>query len=241
MILEVIEEAAAALQANPYFANIPVVSVNEGDPGNKVDQYLAKVGIGVVLGTSALRSPSANIQGGGSLYYDNVVFHATIFENVQVNRGTGGTNKWAPTVAETVAVLLHWHKPDGVSECLICTDGPTLIPYKDDTERKLLIYDVAFKTQGGIGVSPVISKAATPVAFVVNNGNGTSTVTLSCSTPHAQIWYRTDGSFPSPLNPDNTPSAPYTAPFVVTNGSTRLQARAYLAGYLASDMLKQNI
>lgn len=243
MILEITAEAAAALSANGYFSNIPIVAVNDKDIQSRVDQFLAKVGIGVVLGTSRLGKPVADIQGGGSLYFEEIIFHATIFENVPVNRASSGTGKFASTVAETVAVVLHWHKPVNISECLICVQGPTMVPYEN---KELLVYDVAFRTNGGIKVNPIISTIATPTIVIVDNGDGTSTITLACSTLYSQIWYTTDGSFPAPLDGTNMPRAPYTVPFVVNNitnaaGGTKVQVRAWLPGYIPSTVLKQNV
>ena len=239
LILSLTAEAAAALTANPYFANVDVLALNEKDIQSRIDDALIKrKGVAVVLGTSKLGQPSADVQGGGMLYFSDIVFHATVFENVPVNRATSGSGKFAPDVAETVAALLHWHKPANISECLICVQGPTLIPNPDNKE--LLVYDVVFKTQGGIAVSPIISTAATPQFSVVSNGNGTSTVTITCSTPYAQVWVTTDGSFPAPIDSTNTPRAPYTVPMVVPSGSL-VQARTWIYGYIPSSVAKLNI
>lgn len=247
MILELTAEAQGALSANPYFSNVPVLALDEKDIGARVEEAMNKLGTSaagssggaaVVLGTSRLGKPKADVQGAGSLYFDEVIFHATVFENVPLNRGTGGTGKKASAIAEMVAVVLHWHLPAGVSECLICIQGPTVVPTDNPAS---LVYDVAFLTQGGISANPAIAYAATPGFTVHDNGNGTSTVTVTCTTPYAQVWYTVDGTAPSPLDATNTPRAPYTAPFVVTNGSTKLQARAWLAGYLPSAVSKANI
>src|ERR1017187_6505813 len=179
LILTLTQEAAAALQANPFFNDVDVLALNEKDIQSRIDDALIrKKGIAVVLGTSKLGKPSANIQGGGTLYFDDIVFHATVFENVPMNRSSSGSGKLAPDVAETVAALLHWHKPANISECLICVQGPTLIPNPDNKE--LLVYDSVFKTQGGISISPIISTAVEPILSIVDNGNGTSTVTVTC-------------------------------------------------------------
>ena len=239
LILSLTQEAAAALQANSFFSNIDVLALNEKDIQSRIDDALIKrTGIAVVLGTSKLGQPSADIQGGGTLYFNDIVFHATIFENVPVNRASSGSGKFAPDVAETVAALLHWHKPANISECLICVQGPTLIPNPDNKE--LLVYDVVFKTQGGVAIAPIISTAATPAFSVAGNGNGTSTVTVTCSTPYAQVWVTTDGSFPAPIDSSNTPRAPYTVPITVASGSL-VQARTWIYGYIPSAVAKLQI
>src|ERR1017187_7750087 len=239
LLLTLTQEAAAALQANGYFHDIDVLALNEKDIQSRIDDALIrKKGIAVVLGTSKLGQPSADIQGGGMLYFNDIVFHATVFENGPMNRSSSGSGKFAPDVAETTAALLHWHKPANISECLICVQGPTLIPTPDNKE--LLVYDVVFKTQGGIAISPIISTAATPVLSVVSNGNGTSTVTVACSTPYAQVWVTTDGSFPAPIDGSSVPRAPYTVPMVVAQGC-QVQARAWIYGYLPSPVTRKFI
>lgn len=235
MIVELIQDAADFLSANPYFSNVPVVSVNEKDITNIVDQHLAKVGIGVILGTPGLKDPISDAGAGGrGVNFQNIDFRATVFELVTRNRGGGGTSKWAPTVAETISVLLHLYKPQNIAEALVCVQGPTLVP-----NLELLVYDVAFRTSGGVSMATPITKIATPTLSIVDNG-ATKTITLACSTPYAQMFYSTDGSFPSPLDSTNTPRAPYTAPFTVPNG-TKVQVRGWLAGYLASDVVRQNV
>ena len=102
LILSLTQEAAAALQANPYFSSVDVLALNEKDIQSRIDDALIKrTGVAVVLGTSKLGQPSADVQGGGMLYFNDIVFHATVFENVPVNRATSGSGKFAPDVAET--------------------------------------------------------------------------------------------------------------------------------------------
>lgn len=239
--LTIIQEAAAALQANPYFSNISVLSANEGDFQFRIDDAIfKKTGIAVVLMTSKMNKPSANTQGGGSLYFEQILFQAMVFECIGLNRGNGGTGKWAPDVAETVSVVLHWYKPVNASECFICVQGPVMVPFKSDDDKAILVYGVTFETKGGIQIVPIIGTVATPTLTVVSNGNGTSTVTVACITNYAQVWFTTDGSFPSPLDASNNPRAPYTVPFTVATG-TNVQARGWLPGYIPSLIAKTTV
>lgn len=237
MILEIIQDASDTLLVNPYFSDIQVVSINQNDVANRVDEFIASLTCGVILSTPKLSRPKANIMGATSgVYFEGIDFFATIFEDVATNRGNGGTGKMAPTIAETIAALLHGHKPDNIAESLVCV--PPGIIYVPHATK--LCYNVAFTTQGGVQLTPPLTQIASPSVGVVDNLNGTSTITLACSTPYAQIWYTTDGKNPSPLLPNNTPRTPYTAPFVVAQPAV-IKVKAYLAGYLASPLILQNI
>lgn len=234
MILSIIQDAADYLLAQSYFSNIPVVSINEKDIQNRVDEFLAKVGVGVVLGTPWLGRPNADINtGGGVVYFEGITLMATVFEAVTVNRGTGGTGKQGPDVAETVAATLHGYKPQQVAEAMYCSDGPRLQPHKT-----LLVYNVRLATRGGVKLTaPIIAQVVTPVISSVPSG-GSSTVTISCATNYAFVWYTADGSAPAPVDAGDNPRAPYTAPFAVPTG-TKVRAKAFLPGYLASPEARQ--
>jgi hypothetical protein len=239
MILELLADSAAHLQSLPFYARVPIVSVNEKDVGNTVDQFLNKLGIGIVLGTPTLGKPKADV---GEIYFDAIDVRATVFESVAINR-SDVTNPWAPTVAEMLATRaggLHQYKPQNISESFYCTQGPRIIPYQEAdrsgalTGRHILVYDVAFRTQGGLLVTTPISKIATPVVTVT-----AGMASIACSTPYVAVFYTLDGTFPAPIDSTNTPRVPYAAPFDVTSGQT-LKVRAWFPGYLASDVVTQN-
>ncbi len=86
-----------------------------------------------------------------------------------------------------------------------------------------LSYDCRFKTSGGL--STVLPQLDAPT--ITRNG---AAYTLTCGTSGAAIFYTLDGSNPSPRN-----GTFYSAPFTPATGLT-LNARAWLAGYLASDL-----
>lgn len=90
-----------------------------------------------------------------------------------------------------------------------------------------LSYDCRFKTSGGL--SNTIPQLNTPVITKIG-----AAYTLASATAGAAIFYTLDGSNPSPRN-----GALYTAPLTPTAGTT-LNARAWLAGYLASQAATAN-
>lgn len=235
MILEIIQDVANALKADPYFTDIAVFSEDLGDPSNSIDIYLAKkTGIGVQIVTPKLRVTKPDKGGNGLVYYDDIIFWATVWENVKLNRGSGGTMKPAVTVAETVSSILHHYKPSFAIENLtLNAQGISILPHP-----QLLAYRIGFTTQGGCQYS--IAKISTPTLGIVDNGNGTKTVTITCTTAHAFVYYTTDGSYPAPLQSNGSPRTPYASPFIVSTG-TKVQVRAWLPGLLTSDFVTQSV
>lgn len=235
MLIEIIQEAADTLRADPYFSNIPVLAEDLGDPANSIDDYLTKrTGLGVIIMTPKASVTSPNLPGP---YFENIVFIASVWENVALNRAADstGTGKAALAVAEVIAALLHLHKPTGVSETLTPMQ-PTiaLIP----NTKPYLAYNVLYKTDGG--VSYPVNKVADVVPSVVDHGDGTKTVSLACATPYAYIFFTTDGSYPAPLDASGVQRAPYSISFTITSPVTLL-CRAWLPGFLASKVSKTNL
>lgn len=230
MIIEIIQEAADVLRADPYFSNVGVVSEDLGDPQNAIDTYVSTLGIGCVLMTPKVGVAHPDVKGP---YFDDIDFILGVFENVKMNRGTDGTKKPALAVAEVALALLHQHKPTDFAETIIAKN-PAIVVVPHKTQ---LVYNCFFKTEGGL--SYAVAPVATPTSSVVDNGDGTKTITLACATTYAYTFYTTDGRYPSPRDPSGNPRAPYAAPFVVPTG-TKVLARAWLPGYLASQLVTIN-
>jgi hypothetical protein len=235
MLIEIIQDAADALRADPYFSNIPVLAEDLGDPANAIDTYLTKRGgIGVMIMTPKANVTSPNLPGP---YFEGIIFIASVWENVALNRAAdgSGTGKAALAVAEVIAALLHHHSPAGIAETLTpLTPTIALVPRTEP----YLAYNILYKTEGGVDYQR--QTVADVVPTVVDNGDGTKTVSLACATPWAYIFFTTDGSYPAPLTASGVPRNPYSVSFTVTSPATLL-CRAWLPGYLASKVLKINI
>ena len=248
MILDIINEAKSWLESQPFFAaGVPVVSVNDKDLGNSVDAFLSKIGgVGVLLGTPECNGPVADISNGQtSVYFNDISLVATIFENVLVNRSATGTplgsspSYWAPGVAEMVSILLHQHRPVGIAETIVCTRGPRIIPPPPNTDKRILCYDVWFKTEGGVKNANQPPTVATPSITFADIGGGLATVTIACASP-AVVFWSADGSYPGPFNADGSQKAAYSAPVTVSVPCT-VQARAWYPGWIASAVAKQAV
>ena len=248
MILDIIQEAAAWLEAQPYFAaGVKVLSINDKDLGNTVDAFLSRIGgVGVLLGTPSCNKPNCQIISGERVvYFDDIQLVATVFENVLVNRSATGTplgsspSYWAPSVAEMVVIKLNEHRPVGISETIMCTRGPRVVPPPPNTDKRILCYDAWFKTEGGVKDSNPIPTVATPAISFADIGGGQATVTIACAAP-AVVFWSADGTYPGPFNPDGSQKTAYSAP-VTVNIPCTVQARAWYPGWIASAVAKQAV
>jgi hypothetical protein len=215
-------DCAGALVADPFFANVPVLTERLQDPGSRVDLALNSLGACVSLATPVATVRRPNQPGP---YFERVRIVARVVEHVAVNQNTaaGGTGKGALEIAEHVCAVLHHFRPQSLSETVVC-DDPTIELAKDPGR---LAYDVNFQTQGGLAYAlPVLDLPS------ITQAGGTIAIALAASSgvpvPGAATFYTTDGTWPAPRN-----GALYTAPFAATPGQT-VRASAWLAGYLSS-------
>lgn len=124
----------------------------------------------------------------------------------------------ADLVERAMVALHHYNPAQFPNHASYIVAG---IPGLDDS------FDRETVTVKAQNVSTVaISQVATPSVSI-----GASLVTLACATGGAAIFYTTDGSTPSPTN-----GTLYTAPYAKGISGTVHKAKAFLAGYLASDV-----
>ena len=222
-------QIAAQLAATPYFASIPIVTEHIGDLQN---QYAKAMGVadadtGKIGAIIIIISPDANANWGNvpGPFYDEIKFSVQVSVNPSLANGTNGTGLTALDICENVCQALHQFYPTLASGPIV-PEKPTIQLFDRDGDSGTVTYLVNFKTMGGVRTVP--PKIATPA--IVNAG----TYTLTCSTSGAAIFYTTDGTNPSPLN-----GTFYTGAFTPGTGLT-LKARAFLAGYLTSDIASTN-
>lgn len=235
MLIEIIEYAADLLRADPYFSDIPVLSEDLGDPANSIDTYLTKrTGIGVIVMTPKANVKHQNLPGP---YFEDIIFIASVWENVTLNRAAdgSGTGKKALAVAETIAAILD-KKPSaaGVAETFTAmTPTIALVP----NTSPFLAYNVLYRTNGGVDYQ--INKVATPVV-TVSGATYPKTISIACATAPAYTFFTTDGSYPAPLDGNGKQRTPYSNQFTV-NSPTTIKCRAWLPGMLASQLVTTNV
>jgi hypothetical protein len=221
-------DLAARLEADDFFADIPVLTERKADVGSGIGKALgtlagkgSRAGVCVILMSPVASAEIPNLPGPVL----DIELAARVLENVLINTGANGTGKPALTVARRVARLLHHYRAEGLSQIVIA-DKPTIVPVEDPVAP--LAYEIRFRSREG-DLEP-FAKVAMP-AIAPNSGAPPQTVTLTCATAGAAIHYTLDGSHPAATNPA---AALYTAPVLVQNPCT-LRAGASKTACVASD------
>jgi hypothetical protein len=216
------QESADLLLADPFFEDIAVLTEHTKEIESEIARALGplnerggKVGAVVVVLT-----PNANINFENVFgpFFDDIDLVVLVSVNPTVNDdATSGTGKKASEVAENVARVLH-HATILSANGPILATKPGIRTVEDDYDSR----NVNFQTSGGLRTAP--PQVATPV---ITEDHGAFTIT--CDTPGAAIFYTLNGKNPAPRV-----GTFYTAPFSAGSDLT-LKARAWLAGYLASE------
>ena len=215
-VSEMREALQALTEADPYFADIPVVNERLQDIEGKLDVTIGTFGgVALLLVTPTLGGALRNVQGAN---FKEILFVGRVLENVTMN----DTGKAALDVAIYTAALWSQARPDTFPTALVPAE-PTI---KLANDPKYLSYDVRFTSEGGAALDiprlPAITADASDPAAI----------TLAQAIPGAAIFFTTTESSGPPV-PRNPLAALYTGPFAAASG-TRLRARAWLAGFLPS-------
>jgi hypothetical protein len=143
------KEAVEALKAHPFFSDITILQEDQQDIEFEINKALGglpdaggKSGICLIVMLGPARALHPNVEGP---YFDDASIVVRIIETVLVNRGENGTCKPVSLVAEHVAAALHQRRVPGIHEMLYTT---AITPQSDPNA---LVWDVAFKTQFGLG------------------------------------------------------------------------------------------
>lgn len=212
---QIMAEVAARIESEPLFAAVEVHVDADKNIVAEVQQRIAKLKrlvVPIINSASVLKPDVAGP------YFDDINIDVGIFHNPKI-AGDGPTIR---AMAERVASLLHLWKPDSLSVPLKCSkDAISAVP-----DEKLNIWSVKASASGGL--TYVLPQVADITATQDEDG-----VTLACATPGAAIFYTTDGRHPAPRN------GTLFLEDIPIPAATNLKARAWLAGYLRSDLHKQ--
>ena len=221
ILKQVQQDAADTLSAHPLFANVKVVAEDLQMVAAMVlmeDQQVTVLCL--------VKTPNADVKYADQAtpYFDSIDLTVQVIENAEVNRSQP-TYTTGIELAEAVMVAIYHERPIGINEVWNPV-SPTIRTTVN--ELGFVLSEIRLRTSGGIAY-PV---AQIPVITGSFDGDN---VTLDGAQAGAGIFYTVDGSYPAPRKGDGTPGTLYTAPFPVTAGQ-KVLARAWLAGYLASDV-----
>ena len=219
LLEQIRQEVADRISSDPLFAAVEV----EIDPEkNIVAEITAKIAklkrlVAPVVNAASVLKPDVF-----GPYFDEISIDVGVFHNPKI----AGSGPSPCAMAERIASLLHLWKPDSLSVPLKCSkDALSAVP-----DEKLNIWSVKASASGGL--TYVLPQLAAVVATRTVNE-----VVLSHATPGAAIFFTTDGNHPTPRNGAYFASGDG----IEINTATTLKARAWLAGYLASPLLKQTL
>lgn len=207
------------LKADPYFEDIEIISRKKKDTLNDIQNRVNKLSVGGAVVVRKMGGVKMNTEGP---WFRDIEVQVGFCENRKVN----ATGKSAEDLVEYAAGLLHLESPESIT-CPLACDSITDIPPEDEADKNKVLLVAVFKTSAGIFVTR--PQVATPV--VVDDAGE---YTLSCATPGAAIFYRTDGKHPHTDSAAGTNL--YLAPFTPGPG-LQLRVRAWLAGHRTSELV----
>lgn len=150
LLLSLQTDCQARLQAQSFFSATPAILVYvemQKDVQSKINESLARIGVGVIILSAQLlnKSPAAGMYP----KWDRASLVARVIENILVNRAASGTGQPADLIAESVAFYLHNWAPACTGNKLMCNEVSIV------EDQRALIYDVHVFTGGVTQVAPV--------------------------------------------------------------------------------------
>lgn len=220
------DDMAARLSVDEVTGLVTVFAQRKGITENDIQTRLGalnsaggQVGLVLIVLMPKLIPQEANTP--APMYYSRYTVQVIDWPAVR-RQPVGGIEISAESMAERVRQILH-AASFGRGQSLYF-DGLDPIALADPNQISYLIH---FKK---VGADDRIPKVAN-VLLIPQTGDFPQTVTITCPTAGAAIWYTTDGSYPSSLNPTATL---YSGPIAVSAALT-VRAAAQLAGRQPGD------
>lgn len=224
------QECVDELSALAFFGDIPVLLE---DRQNLADEIARALGVlkqtGGKNGAFVLMVPeSASVRGSAEFgpVFSEIRFDALCVEFPAINRkSSSGTGHPVWEIAEQVAAALIQFKPASANGPVYLND-PSIVPVEfsiPGLQDSLPACRVSFAVPGSLAI--VKTQAAAPVLTQL-----TSTVTMTSTTPGAAIFYSVNGTNPGPNS-----GTLYTAAIAKPAPGVTIRARAWLAGFFASE------
>lgn len=222
-------DCAARMEADPFFADIPVLVQRKGVTADEIRAFLGalntkngKAGAVAIVLQVKLTPRSGEAPGPEYTRQHSV----QVIESPPVNDSELGTGKPAEQIARAVRRLLHFMQFAPRSALAFAGSDP------DELEDGATGYTVKFTERCVDERGPKM-----PPPEISIDSSGPVVATLESAVAGAAIYYTTDGAYPAP----GTATATLYAAPVTISASCTLRAVAYAAGYDASNVSTEPI
>lgn len=224
-------DALAVLRNTPALADANILSEDDGDTEAKILRALGalsggstgKRGLVLVILLPEVTASEPNLPGPPLM----ARLEIQVIEHAVVNRATGGTGMRSSQAAAIALGALH-HYASG-NRLLVAADAP-LSPLRAKTGYFSHVIALNCRLSG---VRQAPKPANVAAAWMPDD-----TLRLSCMTPGAEIYYTTDGGYPSPGNPTATR---YTGDIAGLTVGTVIRAAAWSAGMAPGNVIELTV
>jgi hypothetical protein len=221
------EDAKGRILAESFFSTVAVIEQRDGITENDIQRRLGalnsrggKTGLCILILMPVVQVPTPNAPGPLMAITQSFV----VLEKPEINRGTAGTGIAAFDAATSLLALFHLAS-FGYGATLTAAEN-AIVP--NDSFDGLVGLQVNLSSHGGIKPQP---RVAWPTISATAN-SAPATVTIASDTVGANIYYTTDGTYPSGANAAATL---YSAPFAQST-SASIRAAAELSGMSPSNV-----
>jgi hypothetical protein len=227
-------ELQARLEADEFFADIPVIVADKGNVKAELERKQAAItekagrrGVAVIVLQIVAEDdyPEVNF---GPLKLRPAF---QVVEHVELNNDERGTKKSARRVTRRIHQVI---KPLALYGIVtqFKADSPAIEPVSvSDLGDQVVAMQANFVTYEFDAEQ--LSQVATPEFSAV-----AQTLVMTSATEGASIWYSVDDSFPAPNKPG---SIEYTVPIAIPEAGFTVRAAAYKAGSIASEVMRGTI
>jgi hypothetical protein len=241
-VLDVIDalpdELKARLEADDFFADIPIIVADAGNVLAEVERKMAvesekagKRGVAVIVLPPLGDDVAPEIRFGPLKL--RPAFQ--VIEHAELNNDEKGTKKSWRRVARKIHLVVKPLALIGLTTEFVA-DTPCIEPVDFTSELGPMVKGgqvnfVCFEAD-----AEDVDQVAMPL---FSDGAGeTPTLVMSCGTAGAEIWYTTDDSYPAP---GNVGSTLYAAEVAIPVDGFTVRACAYKAGLIASQVNRATV
>jgi hypothetical protein len=231
-------ELQARLEADAFFADIPVIVADKGNVKLEMERRQSAItekggrrGVAVIVLQLVTDDDYPEVTFGPHTL--RPAFQ--IVENTELNNDERGTRKSCRRVARKIHQIIKPLVLHGYAT-VFTADSPAIEPVNLASELgdKLVAMQANFVTHEFD--TEQLSQVATP-EFAAGSGDVPELV-MTCATEDAEIWYSTDGSYPAPNRPG---SIQYATPIAIPLAGFTVRACAYKADMVASEVFRAAI